>query len=132
MKYTGKVMAAMVSVGLLSMATHLYAGVLIVNNVNDSGPGSLRQAIDDANQNPGPDSIVFNIPTSSPGFDGKAFTIQPLSALSPLTDANTTIDGATQTAFTGDTNPSGPEVVLDGSQAGFAGGGFPCGWVALF
>ena len=30
--------------------------------------------------------------------------------------AGTTIDGSTQTAFTGDTNPSGPEVVLDGSQ----------------
>ena len=30
--------------------------------------------------------------------------------------AGTTIDGSTQTAFTGDTNPSGPEVVLNGSQ----------------
>ena len=28
----------------------------------------------------------------------------------------TTIDGTSQTAFTGDTNPNGPEIVLDGSN----------------
>jgi hypothetical protein len=30
--------------------------------------------------------------------------------------SGTTIDGATQTAFTGDTNNKGPEIVLNGSQ----------------
>src|SRR5438067_2800055 len=99
------------------------AATLTVNNVNDSGPGSLRQAINAANQNPGPDTIIFNIPTNNPGFNGAVFTINPLSALPPLTDANTTIDGTTQTAFTGNTNPAGPEVVLNGSQVGFVGGG---------
>jgi hypothetical protein len=123
MKHTVIVTAAIVLVGLVSMASNLSAATLTVSNVSDSGPGSLRAAIDAANQNLGPDTIVFNIPTSNPGFDGSVFTIQPLSALSPLTDANTTIDGATQTAFTGDTNPSGPEVVLNGSQVGFVGGG---------
>src|SRR6266850_8075863 len=110
MKHTVTGTAAIVLVGLVSMATNLSAATLTVSNVSDSGPSSLRAAIDAANQNLGPDTIVFNIPTSNPGFDGTVFTIQPLSALSPLTDANTTIDGATQTAFTGDTNPGGPEV----------------------
>jgi hypothetical protein len=99
------------------------ANTFTVTVTSDIGTGSLRQAIVAANQNPGPDTIVFNIPVNDPGFNGTVFTIKPLSALPPLTDANTTIDGATQTAFTGDTNPSGPEVVLNGSQVGFVGGG---------
>jgi hypothetical protein len=99
------------------------AAILTVSNANDSGAGSLRQAINDANQNPGPDTIVFNIPTSSPGFNGTVFTINPLSALPPLTGGGTTIDGATQAGFTGNTNPAGPEVMLNGSQVGFVGGG---------
>ena len=124
MKHTVIITAGVVLVGLISMANNLGAATVIVSNVNDSGPGSLRAAIDAANQSPFvPDTIVFNISTSDPGFDGSVFTIKPLSALPPLTDANTTIDGATQTAFTGDTNPAGPEVVLNGSQVGFVGGG---------
>ena len=34
----------------------------MVSNTNDSGPGSLRDAIDCANANPGLDTISFNIP----------------------------------------------------------------------
>ncbi|MCP4859521.1 MAG: PKD domain-containing protein [Fuerstiella sp.] len=103
----------------------------IVTNTNDSGPGSLRGALEFANSNPGPDTIVFNIPTTDPGYvdvdsglsggdpAGDAFLIQPLSALPVLTDATggTTVDGRTQTLFGGDTNPFGPEIVVDGSQA---------------
>jgi titin len=36
-------------------------------NTCDSGAGSLRQAILDANANPGADTIAFNIPASDPG-----------------------------------------------------------------
>ena len=39
---------------------------LIVNNTNDSGQGSLRQAIIEANNNPGLDTIAFNIPGTGP------------------------------------------------------------------
>lgn len=91
------------------------SGDLVVVNTNDSGAGSLRQAILDANANPAtPDTVIFEIPASDPGFDGAAFTIQPLSPLPVLLRA-TTIDGSTQAAFTGDTNPYGPEIFLDGS-----------------
>src|SRR5260370_37182780 len=38
--------------------------VMFVTNTLDFGAGSLRQAILDANQNPGPDLIDFNIPGS--------------------------------------------------------------------
>jgi parallel beta-helix repeat protein len=92
------------------------SGDLVVVNTNDSGPGSLRQAILDANADPSTENtIVFNIPVSDPGFDGATFTLQPLSEL-PAVRRATVIDGTTQTAFTGDSNPFGPEVVLDGSR----------------
>src|SRR5439155_16850403 len=39
-----------------------------VTNVNDAGPGSLREAIFNANANSGADSIVFNIAPPGPPF----------------------------------------------------------------
>ena len=90
-----------------------------VTNTNDTGPGSLRKAIDDANNNPGPDTIVFSIPTTDPGYNQATgvWTIQPTSPL-PTLYGGTTIDGATQTESIGDKNPYGPEIELDGSNAG--------------
>ncbi len=100
---------------LLLLAGASASAALTVANTNDSGPGSLRQAILDANADPStPDAVVFQIPASDPGFDGAAFAIRPLSPL-PAVRRATTIDGTTQTAFTGDTNPDGPEIFLDGT-----------------
>ena len=92
----------------------------VVINTHDSGSGSLRAALyyafdKSTNQPPVPTTVVFNIPTSDPGFANNVFTIKP-TYLMVAPGAGTTIDGSTQTTFTGDTNPSGPEVVLDGSQ----------------
>ncbi|MBK9335973.1 MAG: choice-of-anchor L domain-containing protein [Lewinellaceae bacterium] len=39
---------------------------LVVTTTADSGPGSLRQAIECANSQPGPDVITFNIPGGAP------------------------------------------------------------------
>ena len=100
---------------IVAVNVDLYADTFTVTNTNGDDPGSLREAIEFANINVGPDTIVFNIPTSDPGFDGTVFTIQPLSALPALTDDGTFIDGSTQTVFTGDTNPAGPEIVINGS-----------------
>jgi hypothetical protein len=60
-----------------------------VTNTNDSGPGSLRQAILDANANSGPDTIAFEIPGSG------VHTIVVGSNLDPITDT-VTLDGYTQ------------------------------------
>lgn len=98
------------------------SGDLVVVNTNDSGPGSLRQAILDANADPStPNDVIFEIPASDPGFDGSTFAIRPLSPLPALRRA-TTVDGSTQAAFTGDTNPDGPEIFLDGSLQPTDGG----------
>lgn len=87
---------------------------IAVTTTADAGAGTLRAAIDDANRScrAVPCRIAFELPPPVPGEGW--FTIQPISAL-PLLDAERVIvDGTTQTAFTGDTNPDGPEVFLDG------------------
>ncbi|MDT4966095.1 MAG: hypothetical protein QOJ64_832 [Acidobacteriota bacterium] len=64
-----------------------------VTNTNDSGPGSLRQAILDANSAAGADTINFSIGS---GLQ----TIAPLSPLPTVTDP-VVIDGSTQPGFAG-------------------------------
>ena len=51
-------------------------------NTNDTGPGSLRQAITTANAATGPADDHFNIPKTDPGFNAGtgAWTISPASA----------------------------------------------------
>jgi hypothetical protein len=75
-----------------------------VTNVNDTGPGSLRQAIIDANSNPGPDTIAFNIA-------GASRTIKPVVSLPAITDT-VTIDGTTQPGFAG-----APVIELNGANS---------------
>jgi hypothetical protein len=50
--------------GLPVATQSVRAATYTVTNTNDSGAGSLRQAIIDTNNNPGPDTIAFNIPKS--------------------------------------------------------------------
>jgi hypothetical protein len=97
------------------------SATIIVDKTDYSGPGSLRQAITDAETNPGPDSIAFAIPKTDPGYDSVTgvWTIQPASMLPGLNDEATVIEGRTQAEFIGeDTNPLGPEIEIDGTNAG--------------
>jgi hypothetical protein len=71
--------------------------VFTVTNTNDSGTGSLRQAILDANSMGG-GTITFNI------TGGGVHTISPLSAL-PIITQTITIDGYTQPGSSPNTNP---------------------------
>jgi hypothetical protein len=69
-------------------------GVFYVTTTADSGPGSLRQAILDADSTPWSDSIRFAIPGIG------AQTIAVLSALPAIT-GSFAIDGTTQPGFSG-------------------------------
>lgn len=69
------------------------ATTFVVTNTNDSGAGSLRQAILDANANSGADLIAFNIGS---GLQ----TISPTDTLPEISDA-VVIDGTTQPGFSG-------------------------------
>jgi hypothetical protein len=93
---------------------------LLVTNTNDTGPGSLRQAILDANLHAGPDSIAFAIPNTDPGYQSSkgVWTIKPTTPLPDMMNDGTLINGLSQGAFAGDTNPAGPEIEIDGSLAG--------------
>jgi hypothetical protein len=86
---------------------------LLVVNTGDEGAGSLRQALLDARQLCADElcTIDFRIPGISAG---QRAVIRVRSEL-PVVEGRVRIDGATQTAFAGDTDPNGPEVVIDGS-----------------
>ena len=92
---------------LMALSFSAFGQILTVTNTNDSGPGSLRQVITDANSNWSIDRIEFNIPTSDPGYNAATgvFTIVVSSTELPeLSNRVLTVDGSTQTAFTGNTN----------------------------
>jgi hypothetical protein len=84
-----------------------------VTNAMDSGPGSLRQAILDANAHPGRDRVAFAIPGEG------LHTIRPESELPTITDP-VVLDGYTQPGTRPNTARLGTDAVLrielDGSR----------------
>lgn len=101
---------------LLAAASTAIPATFLVTTTEDAGPGSLRQALIEANSHAGPDTILFNIPKSGNLFNGSAWFIEPATDLPELIDDSTMIDGTSQTAYSGDTNSEGPEVVISGYQ----------------
>lgn len=95
-----------------------HATTFTVTNTNDSGSGSLRIALQMAAYTAGPHTIVFNIPTSDPNYNSTTgiWVIHPATTYNYIIKSNVTIDGTTQTTNQGNTNPNGPEIVLDGDN----------------
>ena len=62
---------------LAASADAAFSNTFTVTSTTDSGAGSLRQAINDANANPGADTIEFNIVASG------VQTIAPATSLPP-------------------------------------------------
>ena len=90
------------------------AATFTVTTTADSGPGSLRQAILDANASAGLDTITFAI-----GAAGSQQTIQPASALPSITSP-LFLDGWSQ----GGSGYNGPPLIaLNGALSGFASWG---------
>lgn len=109
------------AVGRVDIGAPVPAGP--VTNTNDSGAGSLRQAIIDANANVNLSTIAFNIPNADPGFNagtGK-WTISPTSALPAITSP-VIIDATTQPGFSPGTPV--PVIVVNGTGAGAGTNGF--------
>jgi hypothetical protein len=107
----GLLLAALMAAMLLPRPAH--AADFTVTNTNDSGAGSLRQAILAANAAAGADTIKFNVPGSG------VKTIRPLTALPAITDP-VTIDGYTQPGASPNTKSSGTNaklmIELDGTE----------------
>ena len=96
----------------VALSTFASAATFPVTNTNDSGPGSLRQAIVDANNNTGADTILFGIPGA--GVHTVVPAVQLPSVTSPVT-----IDGSTQPEFTGQ-----PLIEISGAILGNNGNAF--------
>ena len=97
--------AALAAVLQLTLVVCGQAATFTVTTTADSGPGSLRQAIDDANLAPGTDTIAFNIAGPGP------HTIQPLTELPTITDP-VAIDGYSQPGSSVNTLAQGDNAVL--------------------
>ncbi|TRU81763.1 MAG: hypothetical protein EWV54_23300, partial [Microcystis novacekii Mn_MB_F_20050700_S1D] len=96
------------SVQETTTATSNLGTTYTVTNTNDDGEGSLRWAITQSNDNPGTDTILFNI-----GEGGYyTYTITPLSALPEITSP-VFIDGTSQPGYEGT-----PIIQISGYQAG--------------
>jgi len=96
-----------------------FSANVVVTNTNDNGTGSLRDAINIANLSFTYDTIKFNIPISDGGYNATTglWTIIPDSTLPYVFGGHIVIDGTTQTANVGNTNLSGPEIALYGSDS---------------
>lgn len=100
----------------------------VVTNTNDSGAGSLRQAILDANALNGADTITFSLNSADGGYvdptpgnpssGDEYWSINLNSALPSITE-ELLIDGTSQTGYT-----SHPLVELNGTNAGVSADGF--------
>lgn len=97
-------------------ATSRRKATILVTTTSDTGPGSLRNAIETAMTTGGNNTIGFNIP----GFSNGPFVIKLGSALPPL-PIGTVIDGSTQAENAGtDPNPNGPDIFLDATSSAIA------------
>ncbi|HYX21449.1 MAG TPA: hypothetical protein VFA98_11450, partial [Thermoanaerobaculia bacterium] len=110
----------------LFVSAAAFANTYTVTTTADSGAGSLRQAILDANGSPGADTIVFNITGSG------VQTITPATVLPTITDA-VTINGYSQGGASANTNGPGQGtnaiilIEIDGENIGFGNSGLTVG-----
>ena len=115
----GVMVAALVAALIIAAKPAHASTIFTVTNTNDSGAGSLRQAINDANNAPGADIISFNIPGSD------VHTIAPLSALPKITEA-VTINGYSQPGAQPNQKAVGSDaelkIQISGANAGTADG----------
>jgi len=110
-KATGRLLALLVLLAAIAAWLMLAAGpsyastTFTVKNTNDTGVGSLRQAMFDANVTPGADVIDFDIPGTG------VKTIAPASPLPTITGP-VSINGYSQTGAHPNTRAVGSDAVL--------------------
>jgi hypothetical protein len=86
--------------GLLFITKPAAANTYVVTSTADSGPGTLRQAILDANANPGADTIVFLIALAGNNFEGIApanYAVIEINTALPAISEALLLNGSSQT-----------------------------------
>ena len=127
--------AATCAAALLASAAHAGSVIVTVTTLNDvsdvatpnqisdlpgpDGRVSFREALALVNTMPGPQTIHFNIPASEFWLMMDRALLRNESNAFTLSDDGTTVDFTTQTAFTGDTNPTGNEVGIYGTHPSY-------------
>jgi RNA polymerase sigma factor (sigma-70 family) len=111
--------AALIGAGVMRYKTHLVSAQPpervvvttaadptkpIVTNTNDSGAGSLRQALSIAATKPGT-TITFKIPKTDPGYENGVAVIEVTTPLPPLSADRTIIDGSSEMAAGANAKP---------------------------
>jgi hypothetical protein len=105
MPQSSRAIGLCVGIGLAGLAAATApAATFTVTNSGDSGAGSLRQAILNANGNPGLDSVVFNLPSGGGQSIDLATEIE-------VTD-DVVIDGYTQPGSSANTDPQADNAVI--------------------
>lgn len=109
-----KLSGILILVSLLLLSSPVFSATYTVTNCDDSGAGSLRRAINDANGHGGGDLIRFNIPNSKANF-GTDYAFWRIKLLSKLPDITgpVIIDGTTQPTIETYNNPYGPEILIN-------------------
>ena len=112
------------SLGLEAMERRELLATFTVTSVMDNGAGTLREAINQANLNPGADNIRFNIPADQLDASDKA-SIQ-LDTPLPNINGSLVIDGSTQPGFGGEfpvveVRPRIPQSLGDGFSISVGG-----------
>lgn len=108
---------------LLLFASHIFANTYTVINTLDSGAGSLREAITNANSHSGADTVAFNIPQSDAGYNSSegVWTINLLTSLPFISGEYTFLNGNSQASNQGNTNVFGPEISIHPDNSNVAG-----------
>ena len=98
-------MKTIISLIFATLVSTASAAVFTVTNLGDNGAGSLRQAILDANVNPGADTINFNLPGGS---------VQTIGLTNALPDITTpiTINGYSQPGSSANSLANGDNAVI--------------------
>jgi fibronectin-binding autotransporter adhesin len=107
----GKVRGSRVDIGAYQTGVFTMTTTADDPNGPIAGQTTLRDAINEADADPG-STIDFNIPATDPGYNNGVWTIQPAAALPAIT-APVMIDGTSQPGYNGK-----PLIVLSGVNAG--------------
>jgi parallel beta-helix repeat protein len=118
----GVSLVALMAATLVAVSPAQASTTFTVINTKDSGAGTLRQAMFDANITPGADVINFNIA----GTDVK--TITPTTALPKITEA-VTINGYSQPGAHPNTKAIGSDAVLKIELSGGSAGAVDGLWI---